>query len=396
MRRTGIERSPDDRLVSGLAAGIAARLGIGSSYVRAAFVVLAFAGLVGAFLYVAAWVMTVDSVATDESEDEYRRATSQQQLALALILLGVLLGLRSVGLWFGDSVVWPVALVTFGVAVSWDRSGSGRDRNLFERLTSPGGQNGPEPSRRRIAAGAILMLGGLIVFFSTVSSLANLGAVMAAVLITAAGFMLVFGPWVWRLAGDLTRERRERIRSEERAEMAAHLHDSVLQTLALIQRTEDPKRMVTLARAQERELRSWLFGRAPLAGTDLLSTAIEAAAAKVETDHDVPIEVVTVGDCPVDDRIEALALASREAMTNAARHSESDRVSVYVEVNEDQVDAWISDQGDGFELGEVPADRRGISDSIVGRMERNGGTAEISSDAVDGTEVHLWIKREPS
>lgn len=386
-RWTGVSRSRSDRLVTGLSAGVALRLGIGAPYVRAAFVVLTFAGGVGIVAYLVGWALTPEAPPGPADTDQ--RATSQQIAALALILLGLLLGLRATGLWFG-AVVWPVALISFGLAVSWNRQGGGA--GWFARLTQPGDDTSVAPSRGQIIVGALLMLGGLAIFFATIDPIASLGVALLAVLVTAAGFMLVFGPWVWRLAKDLTAERTERIRSEERAEFAAHLHDSVLQTLALIQRTDDARQMVTLARAQERELRAWLYGKAPLDGVDRVSTALEAVAARVESDHHLPVNIVTVGDVEVDEHVEALVAAAGEAMTNAARHSGADRVSVYAEVEGDQLDVWISDLGAGFDTEAVDPDRRGIAESIRARMERHGGTAEITSSAGVGTEIRLAMR----
>lgn len=214
--------------------------------------------------------------------------------------------------------------------------------------------------------------------------------VVLAVATTMAGLGLIFGPWGWRLLTQLSEERRERIRSQERAEMAAHLHDSVLQTLALIQRTDQPREMVALARSQERELRSWLNGTMPERGRTMAG-AIEQTAAAVELQLKVPIEVVTVGDTPLDERLDALVDASREAVVNAAKHSGSRQISVYMEVEGDEVTVFVRDQGNGFDPEAVAVDRRGIAESIRGRMERSGGTAAIVSEAGSGTEVQLTM-----
>jgi signal transduction histidine kinase len=204
---------------------------------------------------------------------------------------------------------------------------------------------------------------------------------------------VILGPWVWRLARQLAEERRERIRQEERAEMAAHLHDSVLQTLALIVRAEASGEMRTLARGQERELRAWLYGKAQRRDADMLSTVIDATAAEVEAMHRALIDVVMVGDCRLDDGVRALVDACREAMINAAKHSGAAAASVYVEIEDDQVTAFVRDQGVGFERERVPGDRRGIVDSIKGRMERNGGNALVLTRPGEGTEVRLSISR---
>lgn len=175
--------------------------------------------------------------------------------------------------------------------------------------------------------------------------------------------------------------------------MAAHLHDSVLQTLALIQRTDDPGDMVALARGQERALRPWLYGKMRPGGSGSLSAALDDVAAEVERTHRTRIEVVVVGDCPVDDGVRALVHACREAMVNAARHSGARGVSAYVEVEDDAVTAFVRDQGVGFARANVPADRHGIAESIEGRMERNGGVALIESGPGRGTEARLRIPR---
>jgi signal transduction histidine kinase len=191
----------------------------------------------------------------------------------------------------------------------------------------------------------------------------------------------------------LAEERRQRIRSEEKAEVAAHLHDSVLQSLALIQRSSSPQEMVALARGQERELRAWLYGRSGPSAHDLLSTAVEEMAGRVERLHHVKVEAVVVGDCQIDERVQGLVQAAGEATINAARHGSVETVSVYVEVEPDQVTAFVRDQGKGFEPADVPRDRRGIAESIVGRMERVGGTATVGSAPGEGTEVELRLPR---
>jgi len=214
------------------------------------------------------------------------------------------------------------------------------------------------------------------------------------VVVTGVGVSVLFGPWIWRLANDLGAERSERVRQEERAEMAAHLHDSVLQTLALIQRTEDPKRMLTLARHQERELRRWLYDRVPDATTGSLSVMLQSTVDRLEADFDLPVDLVIAGGEVEGDLVTPLVAATGEAIANAAKHSGAPKVSVYAEVSPDGVDVWIADQGVGFDVGAVNGDRRGLSDSIVGRMRRHGGTATITSELGEGTEVHLHMERE--
>jgi signal transduction histidine kinase len=200
---------------------------------------------------------------------------------------------------------------------------------------------------------------------------------------------------LWRLVEQLGAERRERVRQEERAELAAHLHDSVLQTLAMIQRSSDqPRRMVTLARSQERELRGWLYGGATTDGP--ATTVVERAthiAEEIETMHDVSVELVTVGDGPLDDQLHALLAATREASINAARHAGVELVDVYLEVGPDEALAFVRDRGRGFDPDHVPDDRHGIRGSIVDRLERHGGTATIRTTPGEGTEIELCVPR---
>jgi signal transduction histidine kinase len=194
------------------------------------------------------------------------------------------------------------------------------------------------------------------------------------------------------MATDLRDERTARIRSQERAEVAAHLHDSVLQTLALIQKAAaSPSEVTRLARSQERELRHWLYAERYDEAT--LAAALERAAAEVEHALAVPVEVVVVGDCPADERVGALVAATREAVMNAAKHSGAPTVDVYAEVEPALVSVFVRDRGRGFDPAAVPADRHGLSGSVVGRMERHGGTATVRSSAGTGTEVRLELPR---
>jgi signal transduction histidine kinase len=247
----------------------------------------------------------------------------------------------------------------------------------------------------RVTIGAHVLVLGLAAFLATNEAFAAVGQVGIAALATALGGAILFAPWTVRLASQLRDERRERIRSEERADMAAHLHDSVLQTLALIQRHADaPQEARSLARRQERELRAWLYDERRRAEPDAaprsLATALDTMADEVEADHNgVDVGVVLVGDCPIDPGIAALVKAVREAVVNAARHSGESEVSVYVEIEGGRVEAFVRDRGRGFDPGAVDGDRQGITQSIVRRMARHGGRAEVRSAPGEGTEVSL-------
>lgn len=219
----------------------------------------------------------------------------------------------------------------------------------------------------------------------------SIGGAPLAVLATLLGAAVLILPLVWRSARQLAEERRQRIRSQERAEVAAHLHDSVLQTLALIQRSAEPRQMASLARSQERELRDWLYGGQRAADHTLVSTAMNDAAAEVERTFRVAIEVVTAGDARLSEPANALVLAAREAMINSARHSGAARISVFVECGPEEISAFIRDHGVGFDPEAIPHDRRGISDSIEGRMARFGGVAKITSRSGRGAEVMLRV-----
>jgi signal transduction histidine kinase len=382
--------------VAGVAAGLGWRLGVDPMLVRIAFAVLSFAGGAGLVLYGVLWATIPAGTQTPLRR---RPASGQQSVALALIVLGVLLLLRAVGVWFGDQLVGPIVLLAAGSAVLWTRADTD-DRAAWSNL----GSHGPGDALRRAAAAPTsplrIVAGTALVALAIAGALATTGSLGGAqeliiVLVTAlAGLGLLFGPWLWRLIDQLGVERRERVRQEERAELAAHLHDSVLQTLALIQRSnEDPKRMVALARRQERELRTWLYG-SPATGTAMtLTEAVEGITEEVEAIHGLTVEVVVVGETALDEHVWALLAAIREACVNVAKHSGTDRADVFVEVEDDQVVAFIRDRGCGFDPDDIPSDRAGIRGSIVERVERHGGRAAIHTDPGAGTEVEVAVPR---
>jgi signal transduction histidine kinase len=241
----------------------------------------------------------------------------------------------------------------------------------------------------RIAVGAVVALGVL----HHLTKGLQFGAAIGVVAFIAAMVGLLTVPWFVRLGRSLSFERAARIREQERAELAAHLHDSVLQTLALIQkRAADPREVAGLARRQERELRHWLLARPHVGARDSVAGALERAAAEVEELHRVPVEVVTVGDAQLTGRLEAIVGAAREAMTNAAKFSGSERVDLYAEVEPERVEVYVRDRGVGFDPEAVPPDRRGVRDSIIARMERHHGRAAVHSAPDAGTEVELVME----
>jgi signal transduction histidine kinase len=347
-------RPAEGRVIAGVCAGIAQALAVDVTLVRLVFALLALAGGAGILLYLALWSYS---------------ASARPWWALLVLVAGVVL-LHAFGL--SNRTVAAIALVAGGLALAWQRRGLRPDSpRAYAGLVLAG-------------LGVVLLLGGA----HGTTTLLPPGAVAGALL-------LVAGPWLWRLAVERDAERAARIRTEERAEVAARVHDSVLQTLALIQRhSTEPRRVAALARRQERELRGWLYEDRPLGDERAsLVAALSAAAADVEELHDVRVELASAGDCAVDEGAAALVLAAREAMANAAKFSGVEDVDVYAEVGEDEVAVFIRDRGAGFDRAAVAVDRRGLAESIEGRMERVGGSATVVSAPDQGTEVELRLPR---
>jgi signal transduction histidine kinase len=306
-------------------------------------------------------------------------------LVLALMLL-----LREWGLWFSDRIAWPAAIIAAGGALIWRQAQVAGEEEQAERPARR--LNLPAPAAGRAGVGAALVVGGALILLYVNDALAPARDVLLPVAVVVLAGAIILAPWWIRLVRGLATERSERIRSQERAEVAAHLHDSVLQTLALMQkRADDPREVAALARRQERELRAWLNDGRP-AGDATLAAALEQAASEVEGDFAVPIEVVTVGDAPLDEHTGALVAAVREALVNASKFAGPEPISLYAEVAGDRVEVFVRDRGPGFEPAAVPADRRGLRESIMGRMERHGGRAAVHSTPGHGTEVELVIE----
>ena len=248
-------------------------------------------------------------------------------------------------------------------------------------------------SRFAFVAGMLLGVALIVLWLTGVLELA--GSIGLAALVVSAGLLLISAPFWQAMIRRLGAEQVARARADERADVAAHLHDSVLQTLALIQkRSNDPDQVERLARRQERDLREWLSDDVPARPDERLADALRAAAAEVEDSHGAQIEAIVVGDAELDDEFEALVGASREALTNAAKFaSESGPIHLYAEIENGGARVFIDDRGPGFDPERLPADRRGVRESIIGRMERYGGRAEIRSEPDEGTEVELTVRR---
>ncbi|MGD2044200.1 MAG: PspC domain-containing protein, partial [Acidimicrobiia bacterium] len=300
-------RRKSNRVIAGVAGGIADELGVRDGYVRAAFLTLTTVWGLGVLAYVLYWLATYEQM----EDTPPKEVDNRQAAGLGLAFLGLLLLMGALGMWPHPVLVLTAFALSFGTAAITDPASPGP----LAALMSPGVER---VSKVRLLLGVALLVGGIIMFSTAVGQVFEFGVVFLAVFLTGLGITIAFGPWVRRLLTDLSAERSERIRQEERAEVAAHLHDSVLQTLALIQRSDDPQRMAILARHQESELRDWLYGAAPLDGIDLVSTALKRAASKVEEDFQIPVDLVTVGDAPIDDRGRAVIAAATEAMVNAA------------------------------------------------------------------------------
>jgi signal transduction histidine kinase len=354
-----LRRAQGEGALAGVCAGIAKSLRVDPTLVRLTFALLAFAGGAGLAAYGGAWLALAP-------EDGPQPPPRRRLLGFVALAVAGAITLRGFG--FSDSLIWPAALCGAGVLLARGRSGA------------------------PVVVGLSLAALGVILFIDQNATSHGRDAAFQSSAVAIA-LILVLGPWAWRLAAERDSERTARIRSEERAEMAARVHDSVLQTLALVQREAgDPRRVAALARRQERELRSWLYPDARAAGASLAS-AIDAAAAEVEELHGVPVELVRTGDVPLDEHVEALVLAAREAMANAARHSGADQVSTFVDVGDDEIAVYVRDRGSGFDTSKVAKRKHGLAESIRGRMARAGGTAEVTSIPGEGTEIELRLRR---
>jgi signal transduction histidine kinase len=425
-----LRRDRENGWLGGVCAGIARRYGLDLWLVRFAFVVATVAGGIGLVLYPLAWLLIPagEAQASAPRRVPTGRAAVEVALGTGLLLLSVLLTFRALGIWFTDAIAWPLVLVASGGALIWRQSLGSREREpaavkppprpavavapapprpaptagepgLRRRIVTALDELRHEEGRRaalavsRTGIGIALVIAAGLVFLQATGALSAARDVLLSVLVAVVVLGVIFAPWIVKLVRSLTSERAERIRSQERAEVAAHLHDSVLQTLAMVQRRAgDPQEVAAIARRQERELRAWLAGRPAPGAAARLAPALEAAATEVEERYGVPVEVVVVGDRDLDPSVEAVVAAAREAMTNAAKFGGGSTVDVYAESSNGRTQVFVRDRGPGFDPEQLPTDRRGVRESIVGRMERHGGRATITSSAETGTEVELVLE----
>ncbi len=381
--RPPLVRPRSGKVLAGVAAGTAAHLRQDPLIVRVAFVVLATTGI-GVIVYGLLWLTMPVAPPGAEPAPAIQgpRPTGARQW-IGLILLGivavVLLG--QISSWGSGDVVLPLVLVAVGMAVIW------RQLDTDRTLDVPG-------VRWALAGGALLAAGGVVLLLATTGQLADARDGFTATLVILTGVAVATAPIWRRLLASRSEERAARVRSEERAAVAAHLHDSVLQTLALIQRhADEPQAVSRLARSQERELRAWLYDPQVVREGGTWAGLVAGMVAEVEADHSLIIDPVVVGDAPVDEALAGLGAATREALVNAAKHSGATAADLYTEVTPERVSVFVRDRGKGFDPATVPDDRRGLRDSVTGRLTRLGGSAEVRSAPGEGTEVELVLPR---
>ena len=409
--RSRATRVADGAWLGGVSTGLARHLGWPVLVIRIAFVALMTFQFIGVLAYGALWLLMppesvakapgLESAARNNMRDPQarpkRRVDWGMLLALVALGTGLLWIVQSSGLGISSQLFWPVAFACAGAALVWRQADTAQQRRW---RTAAGGKawlapfvaRGGWPALMRVMIGLGLVGAAFGIVIAQQSQIDQLPDVLAMTTLALAGLGIVLAPWLYRSRTALNQARADKVRADARADMAAHLHDSVLQTLALIQRqADDPKAVQQLARRQERELRTWLYGEETQDET--LKAALTAAAAEVEDERGVPIEVVMVGDCETSDAVQALVRAAREALVNAAKHSGADKIDVYAEVDEDRIEVFVRDRGQGFDLDAVADDRMGVKGSIVNRMARHGGTATVRSRPGEGTEVRLEINR---
>ena len=402
-----LRRRREDRLLGGVAAGLAARTGVDVTVVRLVFVLAALLS-VGAAAYVLAWLFI--PMAGEDGTIAGRAMTDRRGITLAAavgsLLILVLVVASIVGASWISNLSWPLVLSAAGLVLIW-RNAPADEQETMRRLTEPLGaagtrlgMAGPRKKSATIARAAltgVLLIGGLALLLSGHDGAELLRPVGGLILVVTA-IMVLLGPWWLRIARDLVVERQARARAEERADMASRVHDSVLQTLALIQRNANqPQEVIKLARVQERELRSWLFdGRAPgsVRGAAVtVASGVRLIQQEVEAAYGVAVEAITVGDCDLDDNLDAVLAAAREATVNAAKWSGAQVVSLFAEVEPAEVSLFVRDRGCGFDPAAVPDDRKGLAESVRARVTRRGGSATVRSVPGEGTEVSLHMPR---
>jgi signal transduction histidine kinase/phage shock protein PspC (stress-responsive transcriptional regulator) len=402
-------RVADGAMLGGVCTGLARHLGWPVLAIRIAFVALMLFQFIGVLAYGALWLLLPAAPPTTapglesasragmrDSSRPRRRVDWGPLVALTALGTGLLWLVQVSGLGISQRLFWPVAFACAGAALVWRQADSAHQKRWQAEAggkawLAPFVARGGWPALVRVIVGLGLVGAAFGLVVAQQGQLSQLPEVLAMSTLALAGMAVVVAPWIHRSRTALNTARAEKVRADERADMAAHLHDSVLQTLALIQRqAEDPRAVTQLARRQERELRTWLYGE-ELSGTSL-KAALTTAAAEVEDERGIPVELVVVGDAEPSEAVQALVRAAREALVNAAKHSGADKIDVYAEVTDDLVEVFVRDRGRGFDLDTVPEDRMGVRGSILNRVARHGGKATVRSRPGDGTEVRLEIR----
>ncbi|WP_369819570.1 PspC domain-containing protein [Actinoplanes sp. TFC3] len=392
-------RPRDHRVIAGVASGIGRHLGVPVMAVRIALVVLlGFDGL-GLLLYAVFWAVLPQQAPTGSPQP---RRDLVLLLPFGAIGLGVVLleSLLTRGNGVAGTAGWLIALIAVGAGVIWHQSDATRRGQLSEQaartpwLAAVVAESDRRSFVMRFIGGGVLIAVGVIGVLAVYSPKTDFKAVLNGVIFALVGLIgvgVVVAPLLWRTFSQLRNEREGRIREQERAEVAAMIHDQVLHTLALIQRNStDIKEVQRLARGQERSLRNWLY-KPTASPTERFAAALEQAAAEVEDTYAISVETVIVGDTQCDEQVAALVAAAREALVNAARHSGVETVSLYAEVEQSELSVFVRDRGAGFDPDTVAETRHGVRGSIIGRMHRHGGQAVIRSAPGDGTEVRLTL-----
>jgi signal transduction histidine kinase len=379
-----LRRSGPDRMLLGVCGGLGEALGVDSVLLRLGFALAVPFGGIG----VAAYLMTAALMGAPAPGSAAQRPRFQQSAGLGVLLLVALLALGAQGLLLPIDVLAPSALLLVGLGLAWRQAATASARG-----EGPGGARPVLVDALRALAAVALLVGGALLFLEQGADVTAAAASAIAAVVVAAGIGLLVGPRLRRAQALAGAERRERIRTEERSLMAARLHDSVLQTLALIQRADDTRGAQRLARRQERELRAWLYSGEEPDAPATFAAALRHATEDVESRYDVEVELVQPSDAPLDEDLEALVSAAREALTNAAKHAGTGNVSVLARVSEREASVFVRDRGRGFDRARVPHDRAGVRESIEARMARHGGRAAIHTAPGQGTEVELILPR---
>lgn len=400
-------REPQGSWLAGVCTGIAQHLNWPVGAVRVGFVALTFVSFLGVLLYGLLWVLMprgrreaeapgIAAASRSNRRTKAARTAPEKRrdagavTAMAVLGVGVVWAAQAFGMGVPFSMFWPLAFAGVGLTLIWKQADAdpapAKDTSKWVApLVSTHGWTG---ITRMVVGGGMIFTAASTVVASSVG-LAQLPALMLLSAVMVAGIGLIAAPWIHRWRTEMQAARVEKLLSDARADMAAHLHDSVLQTLALIQRqSDDPKAVASLARRQERELRGWLYD--DVSPDDAyLSAALKRAGLEIEDERGVPIEVVCVGDADMTPDLSALVSAAREAMMNAAKHSGADKIDVFGEVEDAHVEVYVRDRGVGFSLDDVADDRQGVRASIIGRVERHGGRARITSAPGEGTNITL-------